>query len=82
MSFNKRYIDNSQVLRLFKDGGLQKVVNWYTKGVDAVITEVGLSSDIYDIIYGADWDCIDGFTREDNMRKRIHEELGIDEDKK
>ena len=46
MSFHKRYIDNKQVVDLYRSGGINKVEDWYTKGVDALITETGLASDV------------------------------------
>tara|TARA_R110000851_G_scaffold18425_1_gene58002 strand:+ start:490 stop:696 length:207 start_codon:yes stop_codon:yes gene_type:complete len=30
--------------------GMQKVYDWYTKGVDTLVTEVGLASDVGDLI--------------------------------
>ena len=50
MGFHKRYIDNEQVIDLYRTGGINKVQDWYTRGVDALITETGLASDITDII--------------------------------
>tara|TARA_R100001082_G_C4315684_1_gene138845 strand:+ start:569 stop:730 length:162 start_codon:yes stop_codon:yes gene_type:complete len=35
---------------MYKVGGIEKVYDWYTKGVDAIITETGLASDISDLI--------------------------------
>ncbi len=50
MGFHKRYIDNHQIIEMYKVGGIEKVYDWYTKGVDAIITETGLASDISDLI--------------------------------
>ena len=50
MGFHKRYINNNQVIEMYKAYGIQKVCEWYTKGCDAVITEDGLATDINDII--------------------------------
>jgi len=50
MGFHKRYIDNEQVISLYRDGGIKKVEDWYTRGADALITETGLASDITDIL--------------------------------
>ena len=35
MGFHKRYIDNEQVIRLYRDGGIKNVEDWYTRGADA-----------------------------------------------
>ena len=46
MSFHKRHISNEQVIQMYRREGMQKVYDWYTNGVDALITESGLASDI------------------------------------
>ena len=46
MSFHKRYISNKQIIEMYRKEGMQKVYDWYTKGVDALITETGLASDV------------------------------------
>ena len=51
MSFHKRYISNEQVIEMYRSEGMQKVYDWYTKGVDAVITEMGLASEITSILH-------------------------------
>ena len=33
MGFHKRYIDNDQVIEMYTRDGMQKVYDWYTKGV-------------------------------------------------
>jgi hypothetical protein len=50
MGFHRRHIDNNQVITLFREGGIERVKDWYTKGVDALVTETGLASNIDDII--------------------------------
>ena len=35
---------------MYRREGMQKVYDWYTKGVDALITETGLASDVGDLI--------------------------------
>lgn len=50
MSFHKRYISNEQVIRLFNESGVNRVSDWYTKGVDALITEGGLATQIAHVI--------------------------------
>ena len=55
MGFHKRHIDNEQVLRLYEDGGINRIREWYTKGVDALITETGLASRVGDVISDEDW---------------------------
>jgi len=50
MGFHRRHIDNNQVITLFREGGVDRVKDWYTRGVDALVTEIGLASDITDIM--------------------------------
>ena len=51
MGFHKRHISNDQVIDIFRSQGIDGVKEWYTRKVDAVITEAGLASDIYDIMH-------------------------------
>ena len=76
MSFHKRYINNEQVIRLFNDGGVSRIIQWYTKGVDALITETGIASKISKILDDPDWLILDPLTREDVIINLIHEEIG------
>lgn len=50
MGFHRRHIDNNQVITLFREGGVDRVKDWYTRGADALVTEIGLASNITDII--------------------------------
>jgi hypothetical protein len=82
MSFHKRYISNEQVIRLYNDGGVNRIVQWYTRGADAVITETGIASTISTILHDTEWLSWDPVTREDTIIKIINKELGIEELKK
>ena len=50
MGFHKRYIDDEQVIEIYRTQGNQGVIDWYTKGVDAIITSGDLSEHILDIL--------------------------------
>jgi hypothetical protein len=50
MGFHKRYIDDDQVIDIYRTQGNQAVIDWFTKGVDAVITSGPLSEHISDIL--------------------------------
>ena len=50
MGFHKRYITNDQIIEMYSREGMQRVYDWYTKGVDPLITESGLASDVADLI--------------------------------
>tara|TARA_Y100000310_G_scaffold282653_1_gene304030 strand:+ start:1711 stop:1947 length:237 start_codon:yes stop_codon:yes gene_type:complete len=51
MGFHKRYIDDDQVIELYRSEGNQAVIDLYTKGVDAVITSGDLAEQVDDILY-------------------------------
>lgn len=50
MGFHKRYINNDQVIEMYRTQGNQAVIDLYTKGVDALVTETGLASLITDLM--------------------------------
>jgi len=50
MGFHRRHIDNNQIITLFREGGIDRVKEWYTKGADALVLEEGLASEIDDIL--------------------------------
>tara|TARA_R110002074_G_scaffold192504_1_gene358337 strand:- start:28 stop:267 length:240 start_codon:yes stop_codon:yes gene_type:complete len=50
MGFHKRYINDNQVIELYRSQGNQAVIDLYTKGVDAIITQGDLSEHILDIL--------------------------------
>ena len=50
MGFHKRHINNQQVIDLYKSGGVENVIKWYTGKVDALILETGLASNINSIL--------------------------------
>ena len=45
MGFHKRHIGNDQVIDIFRCQGIDGVRDWYTRKVDAVITEYFFSKD-------------------------------------
>ena len=76
MGFHKRYIDNEQVLRLYEDGGINRIREWYTKGVDALITETGLASRVGDVISDEDWTQMGTVRQDEEIFKLIRQEYG------
>jgi len=82
MGFHKRYISNEQVIRLYNDGGVNKIVQWYTRGADAIITEMGIASNISKILDDSDWAAWDPVKLDDAIIELIHNHLGIEQLKK
>jgi len=50
MGFHKRYINDDQVIEIYRTQGNQGVIDLYTRGVDAIITSGDLSEHILDIL--------------------------------
>jgi len=46
MGFHKRYIDDEQVIDIYRKNGCQAVIDWFTKGADATILSGPLSEKI------------------------------------
>tara|TARA_B100000900_G_scaffold408060_1_gene421725 strand:+ start:817 stop:1065 length:249 start_codon:yes stop_codon:yes gene_type:complete len=76
MGFHKRHIDNEQVLRLYEDGGINRIRDWYTKGVDALITETGLASRVGHVISDDDWTQMGTVRQDEEIFQLIREEYG------
>ena len=72
MGFHKRYIDNEQVIDIYTNNGCQAVIDWYTKGADAIITEIGLASNVYNLIERKyDWNELSMFISKEVIKKGI-----------
>mgnify|MGYP001217004543 CR=1 FL=1 len=71
MGFHKRYISNDQVIEIYKESGITKVYDWYTKGVDALITETGLASEIGDLLNS------ENYFDKDKISNKIENEIKI-----
>ena len=82
MGFHRRHIDNDQVVRLYEDGGLIRIKEWYTRGVDALITETGLASQVGSILFDDDWVIMGTAIQEKEIIKLIQKHLGIVDSKK
>jgi hypothetical protein len=75
-------IDNNQVVKLYEDGGLIRVKEWYTQGVDALVTETGLASEVGSILSDDDWIVMGTQIQEKGIIKLIQKHLGIVDSKK
>ena len=79
MGFHKRHIDNQQVISLYKSGGVENVIKWYTGKVDALILETGLASNINSILCDSDWQIFGSVKMNEEIVSLINKELGIEE---
>ena len=50
MGFHKRYIDDDQVIRIYRTEGCQAVIDWYQKGTDAVILSGELAQTVHTLL--------------------------------
>ena len=82
MGFHRRHIDNDQVIRLYENGGLVRIKEWYTRGVDALVTETGLASEVGSILSDDDWIVMGTQIQEKGIIKLIQKHLGIVDSKK
>ena len=74
MGFHKRYIDNDQIIEMYRREGMQKVYDWYTKGVDALITETGLASNVEELIgTDDDWNKMSEIISDASIKKMKYE---------
>jgi len=77
MGFHKRHIDNDQVIRIYNDGGIQRIREWYTRGVDALITETGLASQVGSILSDDEWRQLGTVRQDEEIIKIIQQHLGV-----
>ena len=50
MGFHKRYITDDLVLSIYRNNGCQAVIDWYTRGADAIITSGKLAREVNDLM--------------------------------
>jgi hypothetical protein len=63
MGFHKRYIDDEQVIRIYRNKGCQAVIDWFQKGSDALILSGELSEKVHTLLNILDVDKIRGFNQ-------------------
>jgi len=63
MGFHKRYIDDEQIIDIYRNNGCQAVIDWYQKGVDAIILSGELSETVHTLLNILEVDKIRGFNR-------------------
>ena len=63
MGFHKRYIDDDQIIDMYKTRGCQAVIDHFTKGVDAVIISGELADRVHTALNILKVDRIHGFNR-------------------
>ena len=73
MGFHKRYIDDEQIIDIYRKNGCQAVIDWFTKGVDALILSGNLSERVERALCILDVDKIKGF----NVISKIISEASI-----
>ena len=61
MGFHKRYIDDDQIIDIYRREGCQAVIDWFTKGVDALILSGDLTERVATALNILQLDKIQGF---------------------
>ena len=82
MGFHRRHIDNDQVIRLYENGGLVRIKEWYTRGVDALVTETGLASQVGSILSDDEWMQLGTVHQDEEIIKTIQQHLGVEDIRK
>jgi len=82
MGFHRRHIDNDQIIRIYNDGGIQRIREWYTQGVDALITETGLASQVGSILSDDEWRQLGTVHQDEEIIKTIQQHLGVEDIRK
>ena len=71
MGFHKRYIDDDQIINMYRTQGCQAVIDWFTKGVDVVITSGKLSGQIYTSIHEGSWNEVSEIISKASMKRQF-----------
>jgi antitoxin component HigA of HigAB toxin-antitoxin module len=79
MGFHERYISNEHIIKLFDNGNIEEIIQLYTRGVDALITEIGLASKISEILKNYTNLSNDHTNFNQMIIDIIHKELGIND---
>ena len=80
MGFHKRHISNDNVISMFRSNdGIQKIRSWYTRGVDALITESGLASQVGSILSDDEWSQFGPAKQDEEIVKIIQQHLGVED---
>ena len=59
---------------MYRRDGMQKVYDWYTVGADAVITEIGLASEVEELIGSTnDWNRMSEMISDESIKKGFNE---------
>lgn len=63
MGFHRRYINDDDIINLFRSKSTQAVIDLYSKGVDAIITSGDLARKIGDLIEHVDVNKIEDYNK-------------------
>ena len=77
MGFHRRHIGNDNVISMFESQGIDGVWDMYTRGVDALVTEVGIASQISDIMSDPDWHIFGKIKMKNHIISIISKEIGV-----
>ena len=63
MGFHKRYIDDEQIVRIYRTNGCQAVIDWFSNGADAIVLSGELSEKIHTMMNILEVDKVRGFNK-------------------
>ena len=61
------------------NSGVQMIRSWYTRGVDALITESGLASQVGSILSDDEWSQFGPAKQDEEIVKIIRQHLGVED---
>ena len=78
MGFHKRYIDDDQIIHIYRTEGCQAVIDWYQKGVDALILSGTLTETVHSLMNILEHDHERGWNRISEVISNASIEKGFD----
>jgi len=63
MGFHKRYINDGQIINIYRKNGCQAVIDWFTRGADAIITSGVLAEEVNHLLNILPHDNVKGWNR-------------------
>tara|TARA_R110001583_G_scaffold25807_8_gene93394 strand:- start:3481 stop:3720 length:240 start_codon:yes stop_codon:yes gene_type:complete len=78
MGFHKRYINDSQVINIYRRDGCQAVIDWFQKGNDALILSGQLSETVHTLLNVLEHNHEKGWNRISEVISNASIEKGFD----
>ena len=77
MGFHRRHISNENVISRFESQGIEGVWKMYTRGAAALVLEMGIASQISDVMSDPDWQVFGTQKIQDHITHLILADMGV-----